>query len=76
VGWGAALAASLGGRHQTLSRRRLLRTGLSAAALAALTPGVGYTLLAEVFAPDELAAYDRMSVLLAAVAKQPGPRIS
>ncbi len=76
VGWGAALVASLGGRHQTLSRRRLLRTGLSAAALAALTPGVGYTLLAEVFAPDELAAYDRLSARLAAVAQQPGPRIS
>ena len=76
VGWAATLVASLGGRHPTLSRRRLLRTGLSVAALAALTPGVGYTLLAEVFAPDELAAYDRLSALLAAVAKQPDPRIS
>jgi endonuclease/exonuclease/phosphatase family metal-dependent hydrolase len=76
VGWTAALAASLGGQHRTLSRRRLLRTGFYAAAFAALTPGVSYTLLAEVFAPGELAAYDRLSAQLAAVAKQTAPLVS
>jgi hypothetical protein len=63
----AAIAATLGGRHQTLSRRRLLRTGLSAAGFVALAPGLGYTALAEIFAPDELAAYDRLSARLASV---------
>ena len=58
-------------RHRHLTRRRLLRTGLQAAALAALTPGVGYSLLAEVFAPDQLQAYDQLERRLAAVADDP-----
>ncbi|MBW2270418.1 MAG: endonuclease/exonuclease/phosphatase family protein [Deltaproteobacteria bacterium] len=76
AGWAAALAASLGCRHRTLSRRRLLRAGLTAAGIAALPPGVGFTMLAEYFAPDELEAYDRLSARLAAVIGETGPHIS
>lgn len=71
AGWAGALIATAGGRNRHLTRRRLLRTGVRVAGLAALTPGVGYTLLAEVFAPEQLQAYDQLADRLAAVADDP-----
>jgi hypothetical protein len=43
------------------SRRGFLRAGLQAAAAAALAPSLGCSLLSEVFAPDELRAYDTLA---------------
>jgi endonuclease/exonuclease/phosphatase family metal-dependent hydrolase len=65
VGLGAAALASLGVRDPRVSRRRLLRTALQASALLALTPGVGFSIVAEVLTPDELRAFDRLAARLA-----------
>jgi len=58
---GSAALATAGVRDRRLSRRRLLRTGLWGAAGLALAPGLGFSLLSEVFAPDELRAFDRLA---------------
>jgi endonuclease/exonuclease/phosphatase family metal-dependent hydrolase len=71
AGFGAALLAAAGLRGRSLSRRRLLRASLQGAALAALAPGVGYSLLSEVFVPDELRAFDTVSASLARFQPRP-----
>ena len=60
AGWAGALLATFGARDPRLSRRTLLRTAVQLGGLAALTPGVGYTLVAEVFTPDELRVFDQL----------------
>ncbi len=62
VGLSVIAAASL--RRQPVSRRRLLRHLAHGAAFAALTPGVGFSLLSEVFVPDELAAFEKLAATL------------
>ena len=76
AGWLAALATAAGGRHRHISRRRLLRTALSVAGIAALTPSVGYTVLAEVYTPDAVEAYERLSRRAWAVASPTGRRLA
>ena len=60
AGWAGGLLATFGARDPRLSRRALLRTAVQLGGLAALTPGVGYTLVGEVFAPNELRAFDQL----------------
>ena len=48
-----------------MSRRKLLRLGLRGAALAALTPTVGYSMLSEVFVPNEIHAFEDAEATLA-----------
>ncbi len=67
AGLGAAALATVGVRTQGITRRRLLRGTLQGAALAALTPGVGFSILSEVFVPDELRAFDALAARLAGV---------
>lgn len=60
---GAALAgASV--RNERVTRRRLLRVSLQGAAALALAPGLGFSLLSEVFAPDELRAFRQLTARL------------
>ncbi len=67
AGLGAAALATSGLRTQGITRRRLLRGTLQGAALAALTPGIGFSILSEVFVPDELRAFDALAARLARV---------
>jgi endonuclease/exonuclease/phosphatase family metal-dependent hydrolase len=64
VGVGAAALASFSVRDPRISRRKLLRTALQAGALIALTPGVGFSIVSEVLTPDELRAFDELSLRL------------
>lgn len=64
IGLGAALLAAAGVRHRRVSRRRLLRAGLEGASILALAPCIGLSVLSEVFAPDELRAFDQLAALL------------
>ena len=64
IGLGTALLAAAAVRHRRVSRRRLLRTGLEGAGILALVPSVGLSVLSEVFAPDELRAFDDLAALL------------
>jgi endonuclease/exonuclease/phosphatase family metal-dependent hydrolase len=57
-GIGFAALAAAGGRAPQMKRRKFLRVGLRTAALAALTPGVGLSVLSEGFRPDEIHAFD------------------
>lgn len=61
AGLGCAVIASVGTRGLTTTRRRLLRGALQAAALVALTRGVGFSILSEVFVPDELRAFEALT---------------
>jgi hypothetical protein len=65
AGIGAAALAAMSMRDRRVSRRRLLRTALQGAALLALTPGVGFSVVSEVLTPDELRAFDRLAERLA-----------
>jgi hypothetical protein len=65
AGLGCAVVAAAGTRSRPLSRRRLLRHMLHGATFAALAPGVGFSILSEVFVPDELAAFQRLADRLA-----------
>ena len=64
IGLGTALLAAAGVRHRRVSRRRLLRAGLEGAGILALAPCIGLSVLSEVFAPDELRAFDQLAALL------------
>jgi sphingomyelin phosphodiesterase 2 len=64
IGLGTALLAAAGVRHRRVSRRRLLRAGLEGASILALAPCIGLSVLSEVFAPDELRAFDQLAALL------------
>lgn len=61
AGLGCAAIASIGTRGLATTRRRLLRGALRGAALAALTPGIGFSILSEVFVPDELRAFELLA---------------
>jgi endonuclease/exonuclease/phosphatase family metal-dependent hydrolase len=61
AGVGCATLVALGQRRMAkVGRRRLLRTGLQAGALLALTPSVGFSILSELFVPSEIEAYDAL----------------
>jgi hypothetical protein len=62
---GLAGLAALGGRVPQLKRRRFLRLGLRSAALVALTPGVGLSILSEGFRSGEIHAFDDAAARLA-----------
>jgi hypothetical protein len=64
LGFGGAMLASAGVHNQRLSRRRLLRAGLYGAAGLALAPGLGFSLLSEVYAPSELEAFEHLTAQL------------
>ena len=64
LGIGGAALASAGLRMPAMSRRRMLRASLSGAALLALTPGVGMSILSEVFVPSEIRAFDALAAHL------------
>jgi endonuclease/exonuclease/phosphatase family metal-dependent hydrolase len=64
LGIGSAVLASAGLRAPAMSRRRMLRTALEGAALLALTPGVGMSILSEVFVPSEIRAFDALAARL------------
>jgi hypothetical protein len=61
VGIGCAALAALGGRSIDVTRRRLLRNALHGAALASLAPGIGFSILSEVFAPSQIRAFDSLA---------------
>jgi endonuclease/exonuclease/phosphatase family metal-dependent hydrolase len=61
VGLGGAAVALGALRTPPLTRRRLLRRGLQAAGLLALTPALGYSILSEYFVPDELEGFDAIA---------------
>jgi hypothetical protein len=56
-GIGFAALAAAGGRAPQMKRRKFLRVGLRTAALAALTPRIGLSVLSEGFRPDEIHAF-------------------
>jgi len=65
AGLGVAALATMGRRKlPTTSRRGFLRRGLQVSALLALTPGLGGSVLSEVFAPSEIRAYDGLTLSL------------
>ena len=51
-------------RDARVSRRRLLRVSLQGAALLALAPSVGLSVLSEVYAPEELRAFEQLAARL------------
>ena len=65
AGIGFAALAALSARPKRISRRKLLRSVLSGAALLALTPGVGFSIVSEVLVPDDLRAFRNAAVQLA-----------
>jgi endonuclease/exonuclease/phosphatase family metal-dependent hydrolase len=71
AGVGCALLASAGTRRLATTRRRFLRTAIRGTAIAALAPGVGLTVLSEVFVPDELRAFENLAKQLPNVDPRP-----
>ena len=65
VGIGLAAAAALSARPKRISRRKLLRGSLATAALLALPPGVGFSIVSEVLVPDEIRAFRNAAAQLA-----------
>jgi len=61
AGVGGAALALCGLRSKPMTRRKLLRNALQAAGLAAITPGVAYSILSEYFVPDELAGFEAVA---------------
>ncbi|MDH3211734.1 MAG: endonuclease/exonuclease/phosphatase family protein [Myxococcales bacterium] len=61
AGIGCAVLAAAGMRSVDLSRRRLLRASLQCAALGALAPGVGLSILSEIFVPGEIRAFEALA---------------
>ena len=66
LGLGGALLATASVRDQRVTRRRLLRASLQGVALLSLAPGLGFSILSEVYAPDELRTFDQLGAHLAA----------
>ncbi len=60
LGLGCAALSSASLLAPSVTRRRVLRGTLQAATLAALTPSLGFSVLSEIFVPDELRAFDRL----------------
>jgi hypothetical protein len=71
AGIGCAFLASAGTRRFSTTRRRLLRTALRGAAVTALVPSVGLTILSEVFVPDELRAFENLAEQLSQADPRP-----
>jgi endonuclease/exonuclease/phosphatase family metal-dependent hydrolase len=71
VGLTAASLAALSVRNDRVTRRRLLRGALNTAALVALTPSVGFSILSEVFVPSELRAFDQLTARLSRMGRHP-----
>jgi endonuclease/exonuclease/phosphatase family metal-dependent hydrolase len=67
AGVGCALVASAGTRKLSMTRRRLLRGALRVAAVAALAPAVGLSILSEIFVPSELRAFEMLAHRLSQV---------
>ena len=67
IGLAAAALAVTGSRATPVSRRRLLRHGLSLAALAALAPSLDASLSSEWIAPSEIGAFAKAQALLASM---------
>jgi endonuclease/exonuclease/phosphatase family metal-dependent hydrolase len=65
IGIGLAAVAALGAAPKRMSRRRLLRSSLSAGALLALTPGLGFSVVSEVLVPDQIRAFRHAAAQLA-----------
>jgi len=59
VGMACAILAVAGGRSQAANRRRFLQRGLKGAALVALAPGIGASVMSEFVLPTELSAFDQ-----------------
>lgn len=57
IGIGIAAAATAGAVPKRMRRRRFLRAGLVGAALVAVTPGVGFSIVSEVLMPDQIRAF-------------------
>ena len=71
VGIGLAAVAALSTMPKGMSRRRLLRGTLAGAALLALTPGVGFTIVSEVLVPDDIRAFQDAAAQLAQLRQPP-----
>ena len=67
AGIACGLVAGVSLRGRKLSRRRLLRNSLRAAALVALAPAVGLPIFTEVVVPDEIEAFDEAAAQLASL---------
>jgi endonuclease/exonuclease/phosphatase family metal-dependent hydrolase len=61
AGMGFAVAALGGVRVKPMTRRKVLCRALRSAGLVAVMPGVGFSILSELFVPDDLAAFDAIS---------------
>lgn len=72
VGLASMLAATAGGRSPVVSRRKLLRLSLRGAALLALTPTLGYSMLSEIFVPTEIHAFKDAEAQLAKLGREVG----
>jgi hypothetical protein len=70
IGMVCAVAAAAGGRTESVNRRRFLQKSLRVAAVAALTPGIGYSVMSELVLPNELSAFDRAEESLDRLAQQ------
>ncbi len=70
AGVGCALLASASTRKLSTTRRRLLRGALRGAAVAALAPAIGLSILSEVFVPSELRAFKKLAARLSQVDSQ------
>jgi len=64
AGLGLAIVAAAGNRT-VRTRRSFLRSTVSAMSLAALAPGVGFSILSEVYRPDEIDAFEDAAERLA-----------
>jgi sphingomyelin phosphodiesterase 2 len=72
AGLGCAAVAAAGTRGvPSLSRRGLLRSAVRGAALLALAPTAGFSMLSELTVPTELAAFDELSRYLAGLIPPP-----
>lgn len=65
AGIGFAALAALSARPKRLSRRKLLRSALSGAAILGLTPGVGFSIVSEVLVPDDIRSFRNAATQLA-----------
>ncbi len=64
AGLGGAMLAGASVRNERFTRRRLLRYSLRGAALVALAPAFGFSLLSEVLAPEEIRAFESLGARL------------
>lgn len=70
LGVGAAAVAGLCTIPKPVSRRKMLRMSFGAAAVAALTPGLGFTVVSEVLVQDEITAFKQAAAQLARLGRE------